>query len=167
MKKDNFQKGEIIIYKTSKNEVSLDVRLEEETVWLTLDQMALLFGRDKSVISRHIKNIFQERELNRKAVVAKIATTASDGKVYQVDYYSLDVIISVGYRVKSNNGVKFRIWATKTLKEHLLKGYTINEKDYWKPEKNSTNCKLPFLFAGKIQERIANGASRRDFKSSL
>ena len=78
MKKDNFQKGEIIIYKTSKNEVALDVRLEEETVWLTLDQMALLFGRDKSVISRHIKNIFQERELNRKAVVAKIATTQKE-----------------------------------------------------------------------------------------
>ena len=128
MKKDGFQKGEIIIYKTLKNEVALDVRLEEETVWLALDQMALLFGRDKSVISRHIKNIFQERELNKKAVVAKNATTASDGKVYRVDYYSLDVIISVGYRVKSDNGVKFRIWATKTLKEHLLKGYTINEK---------------------------------------
>ena len=128
MKKENFKKGEIIIYKTSKNEVDLDVRLEEETVWLTLDQMAFLFGRDKSVISRHIKNIFQEKELNKKAVVANFATTASDGKVYQVDYYSLDIIISVGYRVKSNNGVKFRIWATKTLKNHLIKGYTINEK---------------------------------------
>ena len=128
MKKENFKKGEIIIYKTSKNEVDLDVRLEEETVWLTLDQMAFLFGRDKSVISRHIKNIFQEKELNKKAVVANFATTASDGKVYQVDYYSLDIIISVGYRVKSNNGVKFRIWATKTLKNHLIKGYTVNEK---------------------------------------
>ena len=128
MKKENFKKGEIIIYKTSKNEVDLKVRLEEETVWLTLDQMAFLFGRDKSVISRHIKNIFQEKELNKKAVVANFATTASDGKVYQVDYYSLDIIISVGYRVKSNNGVKFRIWATKTLKNHLIKGYTVNEK---------------------------------------
>lgn len=122
------QKSEIIIYQTSKNEVNLDVRLQGETVWLSLDQMALLFGRDNSVISRHIKNIFNEKELNQKSVIANFATTAKDGKTYQVDYYNLDVIISVGYRVKSQSGVYFRIWATKTLKDHLIKGYTINEK---------------------------------------
>jgi len=128
MSKDNFQRGEIIIYKTSKNEVELKVKLNQETVWLSLDQMVVLFGRDKSVISRHIKNIFHESELDKKAVVANFATTAADGKTYKVDYYNLDVIISIGYRVKSQNGVRFRIWATKTLKEHLLKGYTLNEK---------------------------------------
>ncbi len=127
MKKEDLKKGEIVIYK-SREGPKLEVQLEKETVWLSLDQMAKLFDRDKSVISRHIKNIFQEGELKPHSVIAKFATTASDGKVYQVDYYNLDVIISVGYRVKSQNGVKFRIWATKTLKEHLVKGYSINEK---------------------------------------
>lgn len=128
MKKLDFKKGEIVIYKTPQNEVGLKVKLEQETVWLSLDQMAFLFDRDKSVISRHIHNIFQEKELNRKAVIAKFATTATDGKTYKMDYYNLDVIISVGYRVKSQNGVKFRTWATNTLKRYLIKGYTVNEK---------------------------------------
>ncbi|MEA3292981.1 MAG: RhuM family protein [Patescibacteria group bacterium] len=127
MAKNNFQKGEIAIYKTPQNEVELRVKLKEETVWLSLDQMAFLFNRDKSVISRHIKNIFQEKELEQKTVVANFATTASDGKTYQVDYYNLDVIISIGYRVKSQNGVRFRIWATNTLKKYLIKGYAINK----------------------------------------
>ena len=113
MSNNNFKKGEIIIYKTSQNEVELKVKLEQETVWLSLDQLAILFDRDKSVISRHIKNIFQEEELEQNSVVANFATTAVDGKIYQVDYYNLDVIISVGYRVKSQNGVKFRIWQVK------------------------------------------------------
>lgn len=128
MLKNNFQKGEIIIYKTPRNGVELKVNLEQETVWLSLDQMAPLFNRDKSVISRHIRNIFQEKELDQKSVVAKFATTAADGKTYKVDYYNLDAIISVGYRVKSQNGVKFRIWASKILKQYLIKGYAINEK---------------------------------------
>jgi len=127
MSKKDFKKGEVIIYKTSKGP-GLDVKLKEETVWLSLDQMVMLFDRDKSVISRHIKNIFLEKELKKNSVVAKFATTASDGKVYQVDYYNLDVVISVGYRVKSQRGVQFRIWATKTLKDYLVKGYAINEK---------------------------------------
>lgn len=127
MSKKDFKKGEVIIYKTSGGP-KLDIKLEEETVWLSLDQMAMLFDRDKSVISRHIKNIFVEKELKKNAVVANFATTASDGKVYNIDFYSLDTIISVGYRVKSQRGVQFRIWATKTLKDHLVKGYTINEK---------------------------------------
>lgn len=121
------EKDEVIIYKTKKGP-RLKVKLETETVWLNLGQMALLFNRDKSVISRHIKNIFLEKELIKKSVVAKFATTASDGKTYNVDYYNLDIIISVGYRVKSQKGVSFRIWATKTLKEHLIKGYTLNRK---------------------------------------
>lgn len=121
-------RGEIVIYKSGKKDVVLEAHLREESIWLSLDQMAGLFGRDKSVISRHIKNIFKEKELSAKSVVANFATTAADGKTYQVDYYNLDVIISVGYRVKSHNGVKFRMWATRVLKDHLVKGYTLNRK---------------------------------------
>lgn len=106
----------------------LDVSFDDETVWLSLNQLVDLFERDKSVISRHIRNLFSEGELERDSVVAKNATTAKDGKVYQVDYYNLDVIISVGYRVKSTRGVQFRQWATKTLKQHLLQGYTLNQQ---------------------------------------
>ena len=116
-----------IIFKTDDNKVEVDVRFRGETVWLTLDQMALLFERDKSTISRHIKNIFQEGELKREAVVAKFATTAADGKTYRVDYYNLDVIISVGYRVKSLRGTQFRQWATKRINEYIRKGFTIDD----------------------------------------
>lgn len=119
---------QIKIFTTDDEEVSLQVSFSKETVWLTLDQMAKLFDRDKSVISRHIKNVFNEKELDYLSVVANFATTASDGKIYQVDYYNLDVIISVGYRVKSQRGVQFRKWATQTLKQHLVQGYTINEQ---------------------------------------
>ena len=108
-------KGEIIVYQ-SDNTLQLEVRMEDETVWLSLNQIAELFERDKSVISRHIKNVFEERELSKDSVVAKIATTGSDNKIYQVDYYNLDVIISVGYRVKSQRGTQFRIWANQILK---------------------------------------------------
>ncbi len=128
MTNNDFKKGEIVIYKTAKNEVELKVRLKQETVWLSLDQLVMLFRRDKSVMSRHIHNIFQEKELDKNSVVAKFATTAADGKTYQVDFYNLDMIISVGYRVKSQNGVKFRIWASRVLKQFLIKGYAINEK---------------------------------------
>ncbi len=123
-KKQHEQK--MVIYQTKSGAFELRGDLEKETVWATLDQIANVFGRDKSVISRHLKNIFQEGELVQKAVVAKNATTAADGKVYQVDYYNLDVIISVGYRVNSKVATEFRQWATKTLREHITKGYTIN-----------------------------------------
>ncbi len=116
----NIDNGQIILYQSATGNV--DVRLEGETVWLSLSQMTTLFDRDKSVISRHIKNIFIEGELLEKAVVAKNATTANDGKTYIVDYYNLDVIISVGYRVKSQRSTQFRIWANKVLKEYLIKG---------------------------------------------
>ncbi len=120
--------GEIILYQDEDGSSLLDVRLENETVWLTLNQMAELFGRDKSVISRHLRNIFQTGELVKESVVAKNATTAADGKTYQVDWYNLDAIISVGYRVNSKRGTRFRIWATSVLKDHLVKGYTLNQK---------------------------------------
>ena len=119
--------GEIILYQPDK-EVKLEVRLENETVWLSNDEMSQLFGRDISVIGKHIRNIFKEGELVKDSVWAKFAYTASDGKVYQVDYYNLDVIISVGYRVKSHRGTQFRQWANKVLKEYLLKGYSVNQR---------------------------------------
>lgn len=128
MSTDKIQKGSIVLYHVKDGKTELKVKLENETVWLTLDQMSTLFGRDKSVISRHIKNVFSEHELDRKSVVANFATTATDGKVYQVDYYNLDVIISVGYRVNSLQGTNFRIWSNSVLKDHIIKGYTLNQK---------------------------------------
>ena len=120
--------GNIIIYQTEDGLTKIDVNIQGETVWLSLDLMAELFQRDKSTISRHIKNIFSEGELSPEAVVAKFATTATDGKTYQVDYYNLDVIISVGYRVKSVRGTQFRIWATQRLREYLIKGFTMDDE---------------------------------------
>ena len=119
------KRGEIILYQPD-SEVRLEVRLENETVWLSIEEMSQLFGRDISVIGKHIRNVFKEGELLKEAVWAKFAYTASDGKTYQVDYYNLDVIISVGYRVKSHRGTQFRQWANKVLKEYLLKGHVIN-----------------------------------------
>lgn len=121
------EKGEIILYQPDEA-VKLEVRLENETVWLSIDEMSSLFGRDISVIGKHIRNIFKEEELIKDSVWAKFAYTASDDKTYQVDYYNLDVIISVGYRVKSKKGTQFRQWANKVLKEYLLKGYAINQR---------------------------------------
>ena len=121
------QDGDIIIYQTEDCLTTINVSVKDETVWLSLDQMSALFLRDKSTISRHIKNIFNEGELQPLSVIAKYATTASDGKTYQVDYYNLDVIISVGYRVKSKRGTQFRQWANRVLKEYLLRGYSINQ----------------------------------------
>ena len=132
--------GEIIIYQSEDRLKTIDVKIEHETVWRTLGQMADLFDRDKSTISRHIKNIFKEGELRRESVVANFATTAADGKTYQMDYYNLDVIISVGYRVKSIRGTQFRRWATERLKEYMIKGFTMDDDrlkqlgggNYWK-----------------------------------
>lgn len=118
--------GEIILYRAADGGPALDVRLERETVWLSLNQLADLFERDKSVISRHLRNVFKEGELERTAVVAKNATTAADGKTYQVEYFNLDAIISVGYRVNSLRGTQFRIWATNVLRQHLVQGYTVH-----------------------------------------
>lgn len=132
--------GDIIIYQTEDGLTKLNVNMKDDSVWLSLDQMAELFQKNKSTISRHIKNIFEEGELFRDAVVANYATTAADGKTYQVDYYNLDVIISVGYRVKSVRGTQFRIWANSVLKEYLIKGFAMDDDrlkgngggNYWK-----------------------------------
>ncbi|MDR4504888.1 MAG: virulence RhuM family protein [Candidatus Scalindua sp.] len=123
MKDRELSKGQVVIYKDR-----FEVKLEKETVWLNQKQMADLFNTERSVITKHVSNIFITKELERKAVCAKFAHTAEDGKVYQTQFYNLDMIISVGYRVNSRRGTQFRIWATNVLKKHLVDGYTINEK---------------------------------------
>lgn len=120
--------SEMMIYTTEDGLTKIETTFDGDTVWLSIDQMAELFQRDKSTISRHIKNVFAEGELKREAVVANFATTAADGKTYQVDYYNLDVIISVGYRVKSQRGVQSRIWATGILKEYMRKGFVLDDE---------------------------------------
>jgi len=124
--KKNHKEKEIVIYQNTSGAIELRGDLKNETIWANLDQIAHVFGRDKSVISRHIKNIFKDDELSRNSVVAFFATTASDGKVYNVEYFNLDLILSVGYRVNSKQATRFRQWATKILREHITKGYTIN-----------------------------------------
>lgn len=120
------QKSEIVLYQPE-GAVSLEVRLENETVWLNRQQIAELFDRDIKTIGKHINNALRE-ELTDISVVAKFATTATDGKVYQMEYYNLDMVLSIGYRVKSKRGVEFRQWANKVLKEYMLKGYAINQR---------------------------------------
>ncbi len=127
-KKTLMNNNPIEIYQTADGQTQVEIRFEQETVWLSIQQMADIFVRDKSVISRHLKNIFIEGELVRDSVVAKNATTAADGKTYQVEYYNLDAVLSVGYRVNSKAGTQFRIWATARLKEYLLKGYALNQQ---------------------------------------
>lgn len=124
---DGTPQGNIILYQTEDGQSRIDVTLSGDTVWLTADQMAELFQRNKSTISRHIRNVFESGELNPDSVVAFFATTAADGKNYNVAYYNLDVIISVGYRVNSHRGVQFRIWATQVLREYLVKGFAMND----------------------------------------
>lgn len=127
--------GEIVIYQTTDNQTSLEVRLDNETVWLTQAQMVDLFGRERTVITKHINNIFKENELPKKSNVQKMHFTHSDKPI---NYYNLDVIISLGYRVKSKTGTQFRIWANKVLKDHLVKGYSLNEKRLDQLKKNNT-----------------------------
>ncbi|TCO76727.1 Fic/DOC family protein [Chromatocurvus halotolerans] len=119
---------QVQLFTSADGQAELEVALEEETVWLTQSQMCILFGRERSVVTKHIRNIFKEGELDRGSVCAKFAHTAEDGKIYQVDHFNLDVIISVGYRVKSPRGVQFRQWATRVLKDHLVQGYTLNQR---------------------------------------
>ena len=131
---------ELVMYTTEDGLTKVEAHFDQDTVWLSLEQISDLFQRDKSTISRHIKNVFAEGELTRDSVVANFATTAADGKTYQVDYYNLDVIISVGYRVKSLRGTQFRIWASSILKEYMRKGFALDDErlkgtgggNYWK-----------------------------------
>ena len=119
-------RGEVMIYSAPDGTAAIDVRLEQETVWLTQKQMSVLFAVERSVITKHLRNIFSSGELAKNSVSAFFAHTAPDGKTYQVQYYNLDAIISVGYRVNSKRGTQFRIWATQVLRDHILKGYSVN-----------------------------------------
>ena len=120
--------GEIVLYQSEDGKAALEVQLQDDTVWLTQAQMVELFGKTKQNVSLHIRNIFKEGELREDSVVKESLTTADDGKNYLTNYYNLDVIISVGYRIKSLRGTQFRIWATSVLRDHLIKGYTVNER---------------------------------------
>lgn len=134
------EQGEIIIYQTNDGKNKIDVKLEGETVWLTQAQLVELYQSSKSNVSEHIKHIFEEKELEENSVVRKFRTTASDGKQYEVAHYNLDMIISLGYRIKSSIATQFRIWATERLKEYIIKGFTMDDErlkqngggNYWK-----------------------------------
>ncbi|WP_395063847.1 virulence RhuM family protein [Flavobacterium sp.] len=138
--------GEILIYQSTEGIIKIDVRLEEETVWLSQAQICDLFQKSKSTISEHIKNVFDDKELDSNSVVRKFRTTADDGKNYDTNFYNLDVIISVGYRVKSQQGTQFRIWATQRLKEYIIKGFALNDDRF--KSGNSMN------YFSELQERI-------------
>lgn len=156
-KKDIAPNGEILLYQSPEGDSKLSVRLVNESVWLTQDQMATLFDKDKRTISEHIGNIFKEGELEEKGVVRKFRTTAADGKLYDVNYYNLDVIISVGYRVKSVRGTQFRIWATQRLREYIVKGFAMDDERLKNPPVGDSEA--PDYF-NEMLERI------RDIRSS-
>jgi len=141
-------KSEILMYRNSDGGVQLDVRLEEETVWLTQAHLCELFQKSKATISEHIKNIFKEGELLEESVVRNFRTTAADGKSYDVRYYNLDVIISVGYRVKSQQGTQFRIWATQRLREYIVKGFALNDERF----KSGQSMNYFSVLQGRIRE---------------
>jgi hypothetical protein len=140
------EKGEILIYENQDGNIKIDVRLEQETVWLSQAQLCELFQKSKATISEHIKNIFDEGELLENAVVRNFRTTATDGKNYVTNFYNLDVIISVGYRVKSPQGTQFRIWATQRLKEFIIKGFVLNDERF----KSGSSMN----YFNELQERI-------------
>ena len=154
-REDSTAGGELVFYEAEDGSISLEVHLDRETIWLSLNQMAELFERDKSVISRHLRNIFGQGELDREAVVAFFATTASDGKVYRVEYFNLDAVLSVGYRVNSRRGMQFRVWATRVLREHVVKGYTVNER------RLADLSQAVRLIAGVVERRDLTGDEAR------
>ncbi len=156
-------RGEVVIYQPKGSVAILNVRLNRDTVWLTLQQMADLFGRDKSVISRHLSNIYKEKELSKTATVAKYATVQNEGsrQIKRVlEYYNLDAVISVGYRVNSKQGTKFRIWASRVLKDHLVKGFTINQNRL--KDRSSLNFKKLEQAVGALQNTLASRYLDRD-----
>ena len=146
----NTNTSTIEIYESSDGQAEIQVHLENESVWLNRQQLSSLFDRDIKTLGKHINNVFKERELDKEAVVAKFATTAADGKTYQVEHYNLDVIISVGYRVKSQRGTQFRIWATQRLREYLVQGYTLNQQRF---DKNSAELQQALNLIKKTAQR--------------
>jgi len=150
------EKQKIVIYKATDGKAYVDIKLLNDTLWLSLAQITELFERDKSVISRHLKNIFDTEELKQDSAVANFATTAADGKIYNVDYYNLDVIISVGYRVNSKRGTEFRKWASQILKEHLIKGYSINQQQINKKSIVELQQTIDLLSKTMINQDLVN-----------
>ncbi len=146
---DTNDTSKIEIYKLADGEADIRVHIENDSVWLNRQQLAELFDRDVKTIGKHVNNVFKEGELDKKAVVAKFATTAADSKTYQVEHYNLDVIISVGYRVKSKQGTQFRIWATQRLREYLVQGYTLNQL---RLEKNSNELEQALILIKKTAQ---------------
>ena len=144
--------GKIVIYESPEGESKIEVKTDHETVWLNQEQMALLFNKDRKTITEHIGNIFKEKELSKSLVCRKFQHTAADGKKYQVNFYDLDVIISVGYRVKSIQGTKFRIWANKVLKSYLIKGYAVNEEMLITERKKFTELRRMIGFISKKKD---------------
>ncbi len=158
-------RSEIKIYKTNEGKTSIEVKLEKDTVWLNLNQISELFERDKSVISRHIKNIFKEGELERASTVAKYATVQKEGNrkiIRNIEFFNLDVIISVGYRIKSKRGTQFRIWANNILKDYLIKGYTINQQRLEKQLEQFNKLKETLKILGNTLEykQLSNDESK-------
>jgi len=164
MKPSMENKGEIIIYQREDGKAEIAVTLHRESLWLSLNEISALFERDKSVISRHIKRVFSDEELSRDAVVAFFATTATDGKTYNVEYFNLDMILSVGYRVNSRRGTQFRVWANSVLKEYLIKGYTLNEKRLTEREKELQILKAAIQL---LERSVANQARQLDQAQSF
>jgi len=142
--------GEVVIYRTKDSKTALDVRLVGDTVWLSQKQMGDLFDKNVRTISEHIRNVFKEKELDKTSVIRNFRITAKDGKSYDTQLYNLDVIISVGYRVKSKRGTQFRIWATQTLKDHLVRGYTLNRQRF---EKNARELEAALTLVRKTAGR--------------
>jgi DNA ligase (NAD+) len=147
---------QIAIFQNEHGDIKIDAKLEADSLWLSLNQLVELFDRDKSVISRHLKKIFAEEELEIHSAVAKYATTASDGKTYQIDYYNLDVIISIGYRVNSKRGVEFRRWANAVLKDHLIKGYSLNQQKFDAKKINELQQTIKLLSNTLINQNLVN-----------
>ena len=147
---------QIAIFQDEHGDIKIDAKLEADSLWLSLNQLVELFDRDKSVISRHLKKIFAEEELEIHSAVAKYATTASDGKIYQIDYYNLDVIISIGYRVNSKRGVEFRRWANAVLKDHLIKGYSLNQQKFDAKKINELQQTIKLLSNTLINQNLVN-----------
>lgn len=156
--------SEIIIFQTGENQIEVSVQFEKETVWLSLNQISLLFDRDKSVISRHLNKIFTSGELEKKSVVAKNATTAADGKTYQVEFFNLDVILSVGYRVNSKQGTQFRQWANRILKDYLVQGYAINERRLQQKQQEVEILKTGLRIVSRAIENAANEQEQEVFR---
>lgn len=156
--------SEIVIYQSENSQIEVSVQFENESVWLNLNQIALLFERDKSVISRHLNNILKSGELDKNSVVAKNATTAKDGKTYQVEFFNLDVILSVGYRVNSKQGTLFRQWANRILKDYLIQGYAINEKRLEQKQQEVEFLRTGLRIVSRALENTVNEQEQEVFR---